>query len=76
MKVAADPKMRCHQKSFDIWRVTEAISDKKNTLKNKSHYFFSFLDMHFVDTNTVILKKKKYISPKMCLYIPGKQPQR
>ena len=29
--------------------------------------------MHFVDTNTVILKKKK-LSPKMCLYVPEKQP--
>ena len=29
--------------------------------------------MHFVDTNTVILKKTK-ISTKMCLHVPKKQP--
>ena len=28
-KIVADPKMRCHQKSFGIWRVTEAILGKK-----------------------------------------------
>ena len=29
--------------------------------------------MHFIDTNAVIQKKTK-ISPKMCLYLPEKQP--
>ena len=60
---------------FWHWRATEAILGKKHILEkihNKSHYFFIFLNMHFVDTNTVILKKK--ISPKMCLYVPDKQP--
>ena len=48
-KIVADPKMRCHQKSFGIWRVTEAILgqktcffSKKHILEknhNKSHYF-------------------------------------
>ena len=28
-KIVADPKMRCHQKSFGIWRVTEAILGQK-----------------------------------------------
>ena len=45
-KIVADPKMRCHQKSFGIWRVTEAILGKKNVFwrknHNKSHYFFNF----------------------------------
>ena len=51
-KIVADPKMRCHQKSFGIWRVTEAILGKKNVfffkkhilekIHNKSHYFFNF----------------------------------
>ena len=74
--------MRCHQKCFGIWRVTEAILGQKacfffkkhilEKIHNKSHYF-QFLYMHFVDTNTVILKKLK-ISTKMCLYVPEKQP--
>ena len=33
-KIVADPKMRCHQKSFGIWRVTEAILGQKT-------FFFS-----------------------------------
>ena len=77
-KIVADPKMRCHQNSFGIWRVTEAILGKKRVFqktyfekKNKSHYFFHFLDIHFVDTNIVILKKK---STEMCLYVPEKHP--
>ena len=51
-KIVADPKMRCHQKSFGIWRVTEAILGKKTCfffkkhilekIHNKSHYFFKF----------------------------------
>ena len=51
-KIVADPKMRCHQISFGIWRVTEAILgqktcffSKKHILEknhNKSHYFFKF----------------------------------
>ena len=49
-KIVADPKMRCHQKSFGIWRVTEAILGQKTcfffqkdileNIHNKSHYFF------------------------------------
>ena len=38
-KIAADPKMRCHQKSFGIWRVTEAILDKKNVFFFQKTYF-------------------------------------
>ena len=51
-KIVADPKMRCQQKSFGIWRVTEAILGKKTCffpkkhilekIHNKSHYFFNF----------------------------------
>ena len=51
-KIIADPKMRCHQKSFGIWRVTEAILGQKTCFffkklileknLNKSHYFFNF----------------------------------
>ena len=28
-KIVADPKKRCHQNSFGIWRVTEAILGQK-----------------------------------------------
>ena len=51
-KIVADPKMRCHQKSFGIWRVTEAILGQKTCfffkkhilekIHNKSNYFFNF----------------------------------
>ena len=30
--------------------------------------------MHFVDTNTSCNSEKTKISPKMCLYVPEKQP--
>ena len=35
-KIVADPKMRCHQKSFGIWRVTEAILGKKTCFFSKN----------------------------------------
>ena len=35
-KIVADPKMRCHQKSFGIWRVTEAIVGQKTYIGKKS----------------------------------------
>ena len=70
--------MRCHQNCFGIWRVTEEaklrkkrVFFKKHILKKihtKSHYFLIFLDMHFVDTNTVILKKQKYPLKCDCMY--------
>ena len=51
-KIVADLKMRCHQKSFGIWRVIEAILGQKTCffskkhilekIHNKSHYFFKF----------------------------------
>ena len=51
-KIATDLKMRCHQNSFGIWRVTVAILGKKTCffkkkhiwekIHNKSHYFFIF----------------------------------
>ena len=54
-KMVADPKMRCNQNSFGIWRVTEVILGKKRVfqktyfekIKNKSHYFFSFFRYTF-----------------------------
>ena len=35
-KIVADPKMRCHQKSFGIWRVTEAILGQKTCFFSKN----------------------------------------
>ena len=35
-KIVADPKMRCHQKSFGIWRVTEAILSQKTCFFSKN----------------------------------------
>ena len=37
-KIVADPKMRCHQKSFGIWRVTEAILGKKRVFFQKAYF--------------------------------------
>ena len=30
--------------------------------------FFKFLDMHFIDTNAVILKNQKYLLKCVCIY--------
>ena len=80
-KIVADPKMRCHQKSFGIWRVTETILGKKNVfffkkhilekIHNKSYYFliFRFAFRRYQYCNS----EKPKISPKMCLYVPGKR---
>ena len=38
-KIVADPKMRCHQKSFGIWRVTEAILGQKTWFFFQKTYF-------------------------------------
>ena len=76
-KIVADPKMRCHQKSFGIWRVTEAILGKKTCFFSKNifwdkfirnHTIFLILDMHFLDTNAVILKNQKYLLKCVCIY--------
>ena len=37
-KIVADPKMRCHQKSFGIWRVTEAILGQKTCFFLKTYF--------------------------------------
>ena len=37
-KIVADPKMRCHQKSFGIWRVTEAILGQKTCFFSKTYF--------------------------------------
>ena len=52
VEIVVDPKMWCHQKSFGIWKVTEAILGKKcvfffkkhilEKINNKSHYFKNF----------------------------------
>ena len=39
-KNIADPKMRCHQNSFRIWRVTESILGKKNVFFFINHIIF------------------------------------
>ena len=65
-------------KSFGLWRVTEAILSQKTwfffkkhnleKIHNKSHYFLKILDMHFLDTNAVILKNQKYLQKSVCIY--------
>ena len=42
-KIVADPKMRCHQKSFGIWRVTEAILGKKTLFFSKNIFWKKFI---------------------------------
>ena len=42
-KIVADPKMRCHQKSFGIWRVTEAILGKKTCFFSKNIFGKKFI---------------------------------
>ena len=37
-KIVADPKIRCHQKSFGIWRVTEAILGQKTCFFQKTYF--------------------------------------
>ena len=42
-KIVADPKMRCHQKSFGIWRVTEAILGQKTCFFSKNIFWEKFI---------------------------------
>ena len=42
-KIVADPKMRCHQKSFGIWRVTEAILGQKTCFFSKNIFWKKFI---------------------------------
>ena len=81
-KIVADPKMRCHQKSFGIWRVTEAILGKKTCFFPKNIFWKKFIINHtiflifryaFYRYQCCNLEKPK-ISPKMSLYLPEKQP--
>ena len=37
-KIVVDPKMRCHQKSLGIWRVTEAILGQKRVFFQKTYF--------------------------------------
>ena len=72
--IVADPKMQCHQNSLGIWRVTEAILGKKTCFlkdifwKKKNTLSFYFLDILYVDTDTVILKKQKHPLKCVCMY--------
>ena len=42
-KIVADPKTRCHQKSFGIWRVTEAILGQKTCFFSKNIFWKKFI---------------------------------
>ena len=47
-KIVADPKMRCHQKSFGIWRVTEAILGQKTYFLKKNIFWKKFIINHTI----------------------------
>ena len=47
-KIVADPKMRCHQKSFGIWRVTEAILGQKACFFSKNIFWKKFIINHTI----------------------------
>ena len=47
-KIVADPKMRCHQKSFGIWRVTEAILGQKTCFFSKNIFLKKFIINHTI----------------------------
>ena len=47
-KIVADPKMQCHQKSFGIWRVTEAILDKKTCFFPKNIFWKKIIINHTI----------------------------
>ena len=50
-KIVADPKMRCHQKSFGIWRVTEAILGQKTCFFSKNIFWKKFIINHTIFLN-------------------------
>ena len=50
-KIVADPKMRCHQKSFGIWRVTEAILGQKTCFSSKNIFWKKFIINHTIFLN-------------------------
>ena len=47
-KIVADLKMRCHQKSFGIWRVTEAILGQKTCFISKNIFWKKFIINHTI----------------------------
>ena len=47
-KIVADPKMRCHQKSFGIWRVTEAIFGQKTCFFSKNIFWKKIIINHTI----------------------------
>ena len=47
-KIVADPKIRCHQKSFGIWRVTEAILGQKTCFFSKNIFWKKFIINHTI----------------------------
>ena len=56
---------RGHFRSKNVFFFKKHILEK---IHNKSHYFFKILDMHFLDTNAVILKNQKYLQKSVCIY--------
>ena len=50
-KIVADPKMRCHQKSIGIWRVTEAILGQKTCFFSKNIFWKKFIINHTIFLN-------------------------
>ena len=61
-KIVADQKIECHQNSFGIRRVTEALlGKKKNGVSFKNNILWKkYIVNHFFLTNTVIVKIYKY----------------
>ena len=47
-KIVAGPKMQCHQKSFGIWRVTEAILGQKTCFFSKNIFWKKFIINHTI----------------------------
>ena len=47
-KIVADPKMWCHQKSFGIWRVTEAILGQKTCFFSNNIFWKKFIINHTI----------------------------
>ena len=50
-KIVADLKMRCHQKSFGIWRVTEAILGQKTCFFSKNIFWKKIIINHTIFLN-------------------------
>ena len=56
-KIVADPKMRCHQKSFGIWKVTEVILCQKTCFFSKKRVYFqkTYFGKKFIINHTISL---------------------